>query len=47
MIYCCTKFHKEYYLKLVTKINFIPVYIYIYIYRVSQEECTKLRESIP
>jgi len=23
------------------------IYIYIYIYRVSQEECAKLRESVP
>ena len=26
---------------------YIYIYIYIYIYRVSQEECTKLRESVP
>jgi hypothetical protein len=25
---------------------YVYIYIYIYIYRVSQEECTKLRESV-
>ena len=26
---------------------YIYVYIYVYIYRVSQEECARLRESVP
>jgi len=26
---------------------YIYIYIYIYIYRVSQEECVRLRESVP
>ena len=28
-------------------ILYIYIYIYIYIYRVSQEECARLRESVP
>ena len=27
--------------------NYIYIYIYIYIHRVSQEECARLRESVP
>ena len=46
----CLSLGKQYSLKLVQ--NFIYVYIlptctYIYIYRVSQEEWTKFRESVP
>ena len=26
---------------------YIYIYIYIYVYRVSQEECARLRESVP
>ena len=34
-------------INLVTALKFGEIYIYIYIYRVSQEEWTKLRESVP